>query len=470
MDAIMNATTSRSTALCWRGAQALARAVGAIVVGANLAAAPLVAQAQAPLTLADLERMALERNPTLRQAAAHVDAARGRADQAGLWPNPRLGYVGDEISAGPIIRGGEHGFAIEQLIPLGGKLRLSRDIFLREAGLAAALAEAQRQRVLTTVRIAYYETLAAARRVEVRGRLVQVTAEAVTVSRQLLNVGAADRPDLLQAEIEARRAELDLQAARNGWMRAWAELAAAVGDPALAPRPLAGSIETLPPPRDRDETLARLLAGSPELQAARAAVARAEAALARARKEPVPNLVLRGGPRYNRELLDPLALRPVGWEAFADIGFVVPLFDRNQGAIAAATADLARARQELARVELALRADFAAVFEAFSTARERAEAYRADILPRAEEAYRLYLDRFRALAAAYPQVLVAQRTMFQLADEFVDLARTAWQGAVRLDGFLLAGGLAAPAEPGGSDGGRPDGRGELAPMASRRDQ
>src|SRR5262245_32121249 len=52
-----------------------------------------------PLTLADLEALALRHNPTLAQAAAQVAASRGKALQAGLYPNPTIGYVGDQIGA-----------------------------------------------------------------------------------------------------------------------------------------------------------------------------------------------------------------------------------------------------------------------------------------------------------------------------------------------------------------------------------
>src|SRR5262245_34991504 len=44
------------------------------------------------LTLADLERMALQANPTLAEAQAAIRAAEGRRVQAGLWPNPVVGY------------------------------------------------------------------------------------------------------------------------------------------------------------------------------------------------------------------------------------------------------------------------------------------------------------------------------------------------------------------------------------------
>jgi hypothetical protein len=49
------------------------------------AAAPEPVPAPRTLSLADLERVALRGNPTLVQAAANIEGARGRATQAGLY-------------------------------------------------------------------------------------------------------------------------------------------------------------------------------------------------------------------------------------------------------------------------------------------------------------------------------------------------------------------------------------------------
>src|SRR5829696_8717987 len=50
-------------------------------------APPLTARPEGPaLRLEDLERMALENNPTMAQAEAAVRAAEGRRVQAGLFP------------------------------------------------------------------------------------------------------------------------------------------------------------------------------------------------------------------------------------------------------------------------------------------------------------------------------------------------------------------------------------------------
>lgn len=421
-------------------------ATPATVTGQDRLTTP-AAQMQPALTLADLERMALENNPTLPQALSEIDAARGRARQAGLLPNPTVGYTGSEISRGPIIRGGEHGLFVEQRIPLGGKLGLSRQIFNREATEAEALRDVQRQRILTDVRMLYYGALAAERRVDVRRSLAALGAEAVAVSRQLFNTGAADRPDVLASEIEARQLQVALETAQNDRYRVWHRLGALVGDASLAPRPLDGSIDAPLPELVRDAVVQQILSQSPQLNATRAAIERAQAALTRARREPVPDLVLRGSRQYNRELLESNG-SPVGWESGVDVGFTIPLFNRNQGAVAESRAELGRAEKELTRLELALQSRAADVFDEYLTNLRNAETYKSEIVPRAEESYRLYLARYREMAAAYPQVLVAQRTLFQVTDEYINAAETAWTASLQLQGLLLEGGLDAPTRVG----------------------
>ena len=347
-----------------------------------------VDRAAPPLTLQELQALALRSNPTIAQAQAAIEGARGRARQAGLLPNPTIGYTAEELSGGPIINGGEHGVFVEQTIPLGGKLARGRTVFEREADQAEAERAVQEARVSNSVAIAFYDLLAAQQRDVTRERLSQLAIEAVDVTDQLFNVGAADQPDVLSAEIEARRIQLGLTDARNQAAGRWRVLAALIGQPAMVQRPLAGSL-TLPPPElQRDVVLRELLEKSPQLRAATAGVARAESALAFAKRETFPDLVLRGGPRFNRELLEANG-RPVGWEAAFDIGLTVPVFDRNQGARAAAVADIARARGERQRIELAITARAAGLFDGYLTALREAEVYKNELLPRAERSYHL---------------------------------------------------------------------------------
>ncbi|HEV2764317.1 MAG TPA: TolC family protein, partial [Pyrinomonadaceae bacterium] len=179
--------------------------------------------------------------------------------------------------------------------------------------------------------------------------------------------------------------------------------------------------------------------------AVRAGVERARAELSRQRAERVPDLFVSGGVGYNNELLERDG-RKTGAEGRIEVGVNVPIFNRNRGGIAAAEAELAVAERELERLQLSLRARMASSFRSYRHARIMVEKYRTQVVPRARQAYEMYLGNFRQMAAAYPQVLIAQRTLFQVEVEYaralVELRRT----ATGLRGFLLEGGLDAPGE------------------------
>lgn len=400
------------------------------------------------LRLADLERMATQNNPTLAQAEAAIRAAEGRRVQAGLFPNPIIGYFGEEISTRSPGTTSEHGVFFEQEFPLGGKLGKSRQIFAQEKVQAEVEAAAQRQRVLNMVRALYYEALGAQQLVDLRTELARIAREAVGVSNELFNVGQADRPDVLTGEIEAELGQLDLATAENRRDQVWQQLAAVVGDPFLKPARLEGSLERGLPVLDEQTMLATLLRDSPEVKRAQAGMARAQAAIARARAGRAPDLFVRGGFGYNLERFDApprLAGQRVGPEASAEVGLRIPIFNRNQGNIAAAGAEQEIAERELRRVELVLRARLATAFRTYRNALSVVNRYERQIIPRAQRAYDLYLTRFRQMAASYPQALIAQRTLFQARADYVGALVDVWQNAVQIQGFLLTGGLDAPA-------------------------
>lgn len=416
--------------------------------GVGQKAGPQAASPEAALTLDELERMALERNPTLAQAQADIRASEGRKIQAGLFPNPVIGYEGREISSRPIIRGGEHGFFVQQSIVTAGKLGKSRKVFAQEQAQAESVAAAQRQRVLNAVRLAYCEALGAQEQVQVRSDLADVARRAVQTSGQLFNVGQADQPDVLEATVEAQRAELDLLAAKNDQHRAWQQLAATVGNPSLPFTPLAGRLEESLPEVNAPDALERLLRDSPEIKLAEQGIARAELALKRAQAEPKPDIQVGAGLDYSRELLGEVGTRPVGWEGSVLVGVQIPIFNRNQGNVKVAAAELAHARSELERVKLSLRSNFAPVFRDYSDALETAQRYQKEILPQAQKAYDLYFEKYGQMAAAYPQVLIAQRTLFQLRENYVKMLVNLHETATVIQGFLLLDGLAAPIAPG----------------------
>ncbi len=424
-----------------------ASVVVVLIAASSATAQPPKPPAPAGVTMAELERLALESHPTLRAAQARIDAARGRARQAGAWPNPVIGGSAEEVPLGDTDPRGAYGVFVEQPLLLGGKLRLNRAVFDRTVERSEAELELQRQRIVSTVRRLFFQSLTVDRRIAVQERLAALASEAVTITAQLYNVGAADRPDFLESEIEARRVQLDLNAAKNRSFALRQQLAAAVGNAEVAARPLSGSLEEALPEIVRVTAVKTLLEQSPQIRAARAEIARTQAIIAAERRVTFPDLFLRGGVAHNREHAEGTG-RPIGWEASLEAGVSVPLFNRNAGGVAAARAEELRAQAELQRLEWSLQSRLASEFATYLTALGDAETYRREILPRAEEAYRLYLARYREMAAAYPQVLIAQRNLFELSTRYLESLEDGWQAALRIQGFLAGDGLQSP---GGAD-------------------
>jgi len=435
--------------------RAAARLLLAASIFLLLAIAPGQAQTQTPpapdqktITLEELQQMALQNNPTLAQATANIRAAEGRKQQSGLYPNPTVGYQGEEIRGGSF-RGGEQGFFVQQNIVTAGKLGLNRNIFEQEKRQAETEADEQKLRVATNVKMSYIQALAAQQTLELRHNLSKLAQDAVETSRQLANVGQADAPDVLEAEVEGQQADLAVTMAEQNQQRVWKELAAVVGNPHLHLMRLEGTLEDMPSV-DAEAFVEKIVNESPAVKIAELGVKKAEASLARAKRESIPDLQLRAGMQQNLELLGTTG-RSTGLQGFADVGVQIPIFNRNQGSIATSKADFQRAQREVERVKLALRERAASVVQNYAYSQAAAARYKNEMIPRAQKAYEMYAKKYQQMAAAYPQVLIARRTLMQLQVAYVNALESSATNSVALQSYLLTDGLEAPSQPGEID-------------------
>src|SRR6266542_900582 len=56
-------------------------------------------------------------------------------------------------------------------------------------------------------------------------------------------------------------------------------------------------------------------------------------------------------------------------------------------------------------------------------------------------AYQMYMAKFKEMAAAYPQALIAQRTLVQASVDYVNAVENLWKAVVPLQGYLLMEGV-----------------------------
>ena len=396
--------------------------------------APASLDAPGALTLDDLARMALASNPTLVQARMALQAAQGGYVQARLYPNPTIGYAGADL--GIAGTAGQQGVFVAQEFVTAGKRRLETAVASCEIEQARCGLEAQQWRVLNDVRSGYYEVLLAQRTIDLNEELVRIGEEGVAVTEKLKAAMEVSQADVLQARIEADTANLGLYEARQRHQAAWRQLAAVLGRPEMEPQALAGELDREVPELTWDDTLRELLARSPELARARAAVRRArnDEALQWANRR--PNFEVGLGFKYDDS----------DWRTLADVEFAVPLplIDRNQGNIMRAQADLIAAEHEVRRLELELRDRLAEAFEQYANARHQVETYTQKILPNAQASLDLIAGGYREGEFGYLTLLTAQRTFFDVNLSYLANLKELWARSVELEGMLLGGGLEGP--------------------------
>jgi cobalt-zinc-cadmium efflux system outer membrane protein len=233
----------------------------------------------------------------------------------------------------------------------------------------------------------------------------------------------------LQARIEADSAQILAAKAQNRRLAQWRNLAVLAGTPDMPPTALSGDLQDGLTCFNWDEVVANVMQCSPALAEARAGVARAEAAIERECAQRIPNVDLQASMQYDNATQDPIA--------GVQVGVPLPVFNRNQGNIRKAQAELSIARAEIRRLELETKQRLAAVFEQYENARGQVERYAQDILPNAQKSLELVTAGYRQGEFNYLMLLTSQRTFFQVNLAYVDAVRELRSAVVALEGNLL---------------------------------
>jgi outer membrane protein, heavy metal efflux system len=401
---------------------------------APITAAPAAEPAPNPpapsqgMSLAEWETMAEQNNPTLTQAVARIQAARAECVQAGLYPNPRVGYQATEI--GDEGQAGQQGGYVGQEFVTNGKLKRNRELAAQVVRQSECAWVSQHGRVISDVRRAFYDVLVAQRTIELSDQLVRIGREGVRAADGLLKAKEVSRVDVLQAKIEADSAQILAEKARNRYNAAWRNLAVVAGVPNIPPASLAGDLQQGLSQLTWDSALSRVLGESPVAAEARMGVAKAEAALSRECAQQIPNIDVQAGLQYDNATRDTIA----GVQA----GIPMPFFNRNQGNIRRAQADLTSARAEVQRVALDLQQRLAVAFEQYQNARCQVEKYAGEILPNAQSSLDLVTAGYRQGEFNYVTLLTAQRTFFQVNLAYVEAIRDLRSASVAIEGNLLS--------------------------------
>lgn len=386
---------------------------------------------RAPMALAELENLALQNHPAVMQASADIDAATGDAIQAGMYPNPRIGYEADTVGSGGTRN--YQGMFVTQTIKTAGKLDLARaaaNVDLMNAQLAYRKA---RTDLLSRVRERYFAVIVADESLTAASALARFSNEAYRVQVEQLAGGQAAAYEPMQLRALAMQSRAAVVQAHNKYIAAWKQLAVAVGVPDLPVARLSGRVDMGGPAADYEAAQAYLVNYHTEVQSARNVEHRERLKLRLAEVTPIPDVEVYTA--IQKDFTTP----PVTRTTYnLQVGVPVPLFDRNRGGIRSAQGALVRASEESDRVRLDLISQLADVFARYESARSQLIYYRDRILPDQARTYQGVYERHQQEPeqVGFADVVAAQQNLQTAVSTYLAALSDHWQAYAEIAALL----------------------------------
>ena len=389
------------------------------------------AEGAAPLSLTELQDKALRQNPVVHQAMADVRAAQGAAIQAGAYPNPNVGYQGDNMNTGNTA--GYQGFGVEQTIPTGGKLAIARraaEVDVQNAELTLRRTQSE---LATQVRTNYYAVLVAHERIKVNRALAEFAEQVYRAQVGRTKTGQAAPYEPLQLRVLVVQARAQLIQSQNEYNAAWRRLAATLSTPDMCLTELAGNVNTSVPDLDRQTIWQWILDHHTNLVIAQNGVTKSQHLLRLAKLTPwIPDVDIEATIQQDN------TTAPYGTTYNLHTSMPIPLFNRNRGNIMSADAALMRASQEYNRTRNELAASLADTFARYQSQRVLLDYYRTQILQDQVRSYRAIYQRYQQDADTidFNDVVTSQQTLASGVATYIKALGDQWQSVVDMAGLL----------------------------------
>ena len=402
----------------------------------------------ADLTLAQALARALQGSPDLRAYDPARRALEAERLQAGLLPNPALGVELENFAGTGAVDGTqslETTLSLSQLVELGGKRKRRVGVVESELGAFDAEYAVARLDVLAETATRLTDVAEAQAQLAVAQHGIELFEQTEAAVERRVRAGATSTAERNRATIATIRARLDAERARSELETRRVALAAMWGDTAPDFSRVVADLAQLPRLSDL-APLTDKLAASPEFLRFVSERRLREAELELARAQRVPDLTVGAGVRRLNDV-DATGL-------VAGLSMPLPVFDRNQGGIAAAQARVAFAEARREAALLRTRSVLFGLYSAAQQARTQAAALTRDAIPQAEEALALTQRGFANGRFSFLELADVQRQVLELRRQ----VNAEQADAHRLDAelerltgepFVSAGTELPPPNPGG---------------------
>ena len=387
------------------------------LLGATLLwVATSAAQAQ-PLTLDSALQTAFANNPDLAAAQWEIDIAQGGRQQAGLIPNPVLSVDAEDTRRDTRTTS----VKLSQTLELGGKRGARIDVASRAQDAAALTLEQRRNTLRAEVIDSYYSALRAQERLGLTQRSLALAERGLVVANARVTAGKTSPVEATRAQVQLSEIRLELNRAQMGLTDAYRRLAASTGSATVEFQTVA--TQSLPQP-PAAQLLARL-EQTAELRLAELQILQGEASVGLEKAQRIPDLDVSIGSQYDAGARERVNL--VG------VSMPLPLFNRNQGNILAASRRADQARDLRNATELRLRTETRQALDLWQTANTEVRAFNQQILPAAQSAVDSTTRGFEMGKFNFLDVLDAQRTLIAARNQYLTATAQATDAWVRIE-------------------------------------
>jgi cobalt-zinc-cadmium efflux system outer membrane protein len=375
-------------------------------------------------------RMVLHNNPTDMSALANLDAAEGSRLQASFLPNPNAifeieNFAGQDEQES--FDGAEITLGIEQTIEMGGKRENRINVADFDYKISQQQAKVQALSLLAETEYAFIRVAVAQERIVLADKRLALADKTHSIVKKRVGAAKAAEIQHTKADIERAAAEVEKRKAQKQHVNAQNDLARLIGVMDASSLDVQTNLGALPKLIEQQAVL-DALKNAPQSQAQEFAKMQARSSLDLARSQAVPDPTFGFGVRRFNES-DNTAL-------LANLSFPIPVFNRNQGDIQKAKANMAKADAQSHAASLSLRQSAIQAWENFSSSLEETSRYQDEIIPSARKAYSQADDGYGRGAFTFLDLLDAQRTLYEVQEARLDSLLSVYEAKAQTD-FLM---------------------------------
>ncbi len=365
------------------------------------------------ISLANAIAVAVENNPQLQMTREQVEAAAGQVRQSGLYPNPVLELLAEEMPTHEVgLNRSQNLVAITQPIVTGGKRKLGVAISEKSKEKSEFERDAILLGIMADTKKAFCNVVAGQEGHAIAEKIGEIAKKIYESEKARFEAGEVAFVNVIRAEVELSKARNALSHAEGSLQNAIKELQTVMGVPEERIAGVAGTLVTKPAELSLDELELSMKGNQPALKASKKNVEIAETQLTLEKRQGIPDVnVSAGYKRLTQEDADTVQM---------GIEIPAPFFNRNQGNIQKGKALSRKARSEDQSVHNELLLQLKKNFNSYHVERKRVVEFRDRILPRAEESLTLMEKGYQEGEFDYLDLLDAQRTWAETRISYID--------------------------------------------------